>query len=105
MNALTRHAMRTCSGEYVTPLPLRVPTGPTTGQLVYLGDFPMQLGVLVDGYFRREPVSQYQCIDCGTMYPQLDRGISCNGFTITSCPWCCAVDDPSKRASETRRTA
>lgn len=29
-----------------------------------------------------------ECIDCGSQYPHVRFGASCNGHDITLCPWC-----------------
>jgi rubrerythrin len=43
----------------------------------------------------------FRCSDCGTDYPRIDGVIRCNGFTISSCPWC-GTDKRSNRAGECR---
>jgi excinuclease UvrABC ATPase subunit len=30
----------------------------------------------------------YECVKCGTRYPEINKKIMCNGKQITACPYC-----------------
>ena len=51
----------------------------TTGKLV-------KVNIQPPAYFGAE--YNWQCVDCGTLYPVLIGRIRCNGTTIYLCPWC-----------------
>ena len=50
----------------------------TTGKLKSIGRHRFGLKTL---YF-------VQCIDCDTIYPEINGTVKCNGHIINKCPWC-----------------
>jgi len=52
-----------------------------------------QKGIMRIGYVAPSYYMMYECDQCGTIFPEINGNIMCNGHKITKCPCCVHLVD------------